>query len=154
MFWLARSFDKGPFSSFKLQADSQEIEWTGLKFSPDGKSILISTNESMIKLIDSYNGATLQSFTGHLNSKNLPLEASFSPDSQFVISGSTDGRIHIWNAETGQKVCVLNGDHKSAVQCVLFNPKYMMMASACSSMSFWLPNIDDEVTMPKICSNT
>jgi COMPASS component SWD2 len=99
----------------------------------------------MIKLIDSYNGATLQSFTGHLNSKNLPLEASFSPDSQFVISGSTDGRIHIWNAENGQKVCVLNGDHKSAVQCVLFNPKYMMMASACSSMSFWLPNIDDEV---------
>jgi WD40 repeat protein len=31
-------------------------------------------------------------------------EASFSPDSQFVISGSTDGRIHIWNAENGQKV--------------------------------------------------
>ena len=80
------------------------------------------------------------------------------------LSGSTDGRIHIWNAENGQKVCVLNGDHKSAVQCVLviihtalpmryiyhsfpskFNPKYMMMASACSSMSFWLPNIDDEV---------
>ena len=23
----------------------------------------------------------------------------------------------------------------------------MMMASACSSMSFWLPNIDDEVTL-------
>ena len=77
---MARSFDKGPFSSFKLQADSQEIEWTGLKFSPDGKvgwkrvnivfylassfqSILISTNESMIKLIDSYNGATLQVYT-------------------------------------------------------------------------------------------
>jgi len=50
-----RSFDKGPFSSFKLQADSKEIEWTGLKFSPDGKSILISTNGSVIKLIDSYN---------------------------------------------------------------------------------------------------
>merc|ERR1712203_1340586 len=91
-------------SSFKLQPDNNELEWSGLKFSPDGKSILVSTNESMIKLIDSYNGATLQSFTGHLNSKNLPLEASFSPDSQFVISGSTDGRIHIWNAENGQKV--------------------------------------------------
>jgi len=140
-----RSFDKGPFSSFKLQPDNNELEWSGLKFSPDGKSILISTNESMIKLIDSYNGATLQSFTGHLNSKKLALEASFSPDSQFVISGSTDGRIHIWNAENGQKVCVLNGDHKGPVRCVLFNPKYMMMASACSSMSFWLPNIDDEV---------
>ena len=43
---------------------------------------------------------------GHLNSKQLPLEASFSPDSQFVISGSSDGRIHIWNSENGQKVSV------------------------------------------------
>ena len=60
----------------------------------------------------------LHSFTGHLNSKQLPLEASFSPDSQFVISGSSDGRIHIWNSENGQKVCVLNGDHKNPVQCV------------------------------------
>ena len=141
-----RSFDKGPFSSFRLQADSKEIEWTGLKFSPDGKSIVISTNGSVIKLIDSYNGSTLQSFTGHLNSKQVPLEASFSPDSQFVTSGSSDGRIHIWNAENGQKVCVLNGDHKSPVQCVQFNPKYMMMASACSvSLSFWLPTIDNDV---------
>jgi len=95
--------------------------------------------------IDSYNGSSLQSFTGHLNSKQLPLEASFSPDSQFVISGSSDGRIHIWNSENGQKVCVLNGDHRSPVQCVQFNPKYMMMASACQVMSFWLPTIEDEV---------
>jgi COMPASS component SWD2 len=140
-----RSFDKGPFSSFKLNVDSKDIEWTGLKFSPDGKSILISTNGSVIKLIDSYNGTSLQTFTGHLNSKQLPLEASFSPDSQFVISGSSDGRIHIWNSENGQKVCVLNGDHKNPVQCVQFNPKYMMMASACSVMSFWLPTIEEEV---------
>ena len=26
-----------------------------------------------------------------------------------------------------------------------FNPKYMMMASACQVMSFWLPTIEDEV---------
>ena len=45
---------------------------------------------------------------GHLNSKQLPLEASFSPDSQFVISGSSDGRIHIWNSENGQKVTFYN----------------------------------------------
>ena len=58
------------------------------------------------------------SVKGHLNSKQLPLEASFSPDSQFVISGSSDGRIHIWNSENGQKVCVLNGDHQGPVHCV------------------------------------
>ena len=47
-----------------IVADSKEIEWTGLKFSPDGKSILISTNGSVIKLIDSYSGSSLQTFTG------------------------------------------------------------------------------------------
>lgn len=140
-----RSFDKGPFSSFTLETKSKEVDWTGLKFSPDGKSILISTSGSDIKLLDSFNGTPLQNFNGHLNTARLPLEASFSPDSQFVISGSSDGRIHIWNAENGQKVCALNGDHKSPVQCVQFSPKHMMMASACSIMSLWLPNLEDDM---------
>lgn len=142
-----RSFDKGPFSSFKLTAEKEDRngpEWTGLKFSPDGKTILISTNGSMIKLIDAFSGTVLQTFTGHLNTKSIPLEASFSPDSQFVISGSTDGRIHIWNAENGTKVCVLNGDHTGPVGCVQFNPKYMMMASTCKNMAFWLPSVDED----------
>lgn len=140
-----RSFDKGPFSSFKVPMEgSKDVEWTGLKFSPDGKTILISTNGSMIKLIDAFSGNILQTFTGHLNTKSIPLEASFSPDSQFVISGSTDGRIHIWNAENGTKVCVLNGDHTGPVGCVQFNPKYMMMASTCKNMAFWLPSVDED----------
>ena len=58
--------------------------------------------------------------------------------------GSTDGRIHIWNAENGTKVCVLNGDHSGPVRCVQFNPKYMMMASACKNMAFWLPSVDED----------
>ncbi|ELR46622.1 hypothetical protein M91_02669 [Bos mutus] len=37
-----RSFDKGPFATFKMQYD-WICEWTGLKFSSDGKLILIST---------------------------------------------------------------------------------------------------------------
>ena len=48
--------------------------------------------------------------------------------------GSTDGRIHCWNTETGLKLAVLGGDHTGPVQCVQFNPKYMMLATACTSM--------------------
>ena len=32
-------------------------------------------------------GTVLQTFSGRMNTKQLNLEASFSPDSQFVISG-------------------------------------------------------------------
>jgi len=48
--------------------------------------------------------------------------------------GSTDGKIHCWKTETGTKVVVLNGEHTGAVQSVQFNPKYMMLASACTNM--------------------
>lgn len=80
---------------------------------------------------------------GHLNNKGIPIEASFSPDSQFVFSGSTDGRVHVWNAETGFKVCSLTGDHPGPTQCVQFNPKYMMLASSCTNMAFWLPAVEE-----------
>lgn len=79
---LSQSFFYIPvLSSFLFPAEKsdKDLEWTGLKFSPDGKTILISTNGSHIRLIDAFNGNTMQTFTGHLNSKNLPLEASFSP---------------------------------------------------------------------------
>ena len=58
-----------------FSADSKEIEWTGLKFSPDGKSILISTNGSVIKLIDSYNGTSLQTFTGETDRPLITTQA-------------------------------------------------------------------------------
>ena len=62
------------------------------------------------------------------------MEASFSPDSQFVLSGSSDGRIHVWNVEKGNKVAVLSSDHIDTVQCIQFNPKNMMFASTCQHM--------------------
>ncbi|XP_050028038.2 WD repeat-containing protein 82 isoform X1 [Dermacentor andersoni] len=140
-----RTFDKGPFNTFKLPQD-RDCDWTGLKFSPDGKSILISTNGALIHLIDAFQGTPQQTFTGHTNNKGIPLEASFSPDSQFVFSGSTDGRVHVWStAEGGTRTAVLSCDHTGPVHCVQFNPKYMMLVSACTNMAFWLPSIDDNL---------
>lgn len=137
-----RSFDRGPFTTFKLTQD-KDCDWTGMKFSPDGKLILISTNGQILRLIDAFQGTPLQTFMGFQNNKGIPLEASFSPDSRFAFCGSTDGRIHCWNTETGVKVAVMNADHPGPIQCLQFNPKYMMLASACSNMAFWLPYIDD-----------
>ncbi|KAG9336058.1 hypothetical protein JZ751_003324 [Albula glossodonta] len=137
-----RSFDKGPFATFKLQYD-RTCEWTGLKFSNDGKLILVSTNGGTLRLLDAFKGAMLHSLGGYNNNKGVTLEASFTPDSQFIMIGSEDGKIHVWNAESGMKVAVLDGKHTGPVTCLQFNPKFMTFASACSNMAFWLPTIDD-----------
>lgn len=49
-------------------------------------------------------------------------------------SGSEDGKIHVWNAESGMKVALLDGKHTGPITCLQFNPKFMTFASACSNM--------------------
>lgn len=54
--------------------------------------------------------------------------------SLIILSGSEDGKIHVWNGESGIKVAVLDGKHTGPITCLQFNPKFMTFASACSNM--------------------
>ncbi|XP_065839169.1 WD repeat-containing protein 82-like isoform X2 [Oscarella lobularis] len=137
-----RSFDKGPFATFRLTRTSG-LEWSDLKFSRDGKSILISTTGEYIYMLDAFEGSLLQTFTGFLNEKKLKLQASFSPDNQFVFSGSQDGKVYAWSTAYGNRVAVLEGNHPGPTYCVQFNPKAMMLATACTNVGFWLPSVEE-----------
>lgn len=77
---------------------------------------------------------------GPANKAKVPIEASFSPDSQLIFTGGADGRVHVWNAIDGKKVCALDTHHRAPVQCVQFNPQHMMLASGGENLAFWLPN--------------
>jgi len=128
-----RSYDKGPFSSFSIQTNP--VEWSGLKFSNDGKFLLLSTLNGVTFLVDAYNGELRRTYSNYttINSNG---EASFSPDSQFVLAGSADGSIHVWETLTGKEVAVWKG-HVGPVGVVQWNPKMVMVASGCSSLAFW-----------------
>lgn len=143
-----RHFDKGPFNTFKLSKPAQNPQptWISLKFSPDGKQILLSTDLEILYTIDAFSGAPLHVLTmGMAHSKPLlhPCEATYSPDSQYILCGAQDGSVHVWSASKGTSVTKLRGEREAPIQCVQFNPRYMMLASACSKLSFWIPNGDD-----------
>ncbi|KAG0428813.1 hypothetical protein HPB47_024220 [Ixodes persulcatus] len=101
----------------------------------------VRLNGAVIYLIDAFQAVPQQSLTGHTSNKAVPLDASFSPDSQFGFSGSTDGRVHVWSTAEGVggggggppglRTAVLNCDHTGPVHCVQFNPKDMMLVAAC-----------------------
>lgn len=142
-----RSFDKGPFNAFKLD-HSKDVNWTGLKFSPDGKQICITTDSNSLITIDSFIGNTLQTFSttptsNMLSSVEISCEATYSPDSQYLFAGTNEGSIYVWDADKGTKVTTLKGERNITIQCVQFNPKFMMLASACTKMCFWIPTIDE-----------
>ena len=54
-----RSFDKGPFSTFFIRPDVGKFEWTSMKFSPDGKNVILSTSGPIIKLVDAFQGTCI-----------------------------------------------------------------------------------------------
>lgn len=61
--WLdvAFSSSQGPFATFKMNYD-RTCEWTSLKFSNDGKLILLATNGGFLRLVDAFKGAVLHTF--------------------------------------------------------------------------------------------
>uniref|UniRef100_A0A915JU34 WD repeat-containing protein 82 n=1 Tax=Romanomermis culicivorax TaxID=13658 RepID=A0A915JU34_ROMCU len=141
-----RTFDKRPFVTFKVPRQERDLEWTGIKFSPNGRQIMITTNKSCIYLIDSFTGKVLHTLTGHLSDKMRYIEACYSPDSAYVFSGSNDGKIFVWSAENGRLISALPSIHKCASKHLIFNPKQMVLASSCSDeLYLWLPHdLEDE----------
>ncbi|KER27446.1 hypothetical protein T265_05487 [Opisthorchis viverrini] len=144
-----RSFDKGPFATFKLGPETGGCVWTGLQFSADGKTLLIATNSNHIRLVDAFKGTHLHTLTLVSNADHQALDASFTPDSQFVLVGSPDGLVHIWSVETGVRIATLPGYEAAtqlpnpAIHTLAFNPRYAMLATGSNQTAFWLPNIEE-----------
>ncbi|KND03994.1 uncharacterized protein SPPG_01442 [Spizellomyces punctatus DAOM BR117] len=136
-----RNFDKGSFATFPVHDPNMMTgppEFVGIEFSNDGRNILVSTRGETSYILDGFNGPMKQYLRGHINTRGIELQASYSPDGQFVACGSEDGSIHFWEAENGSRVCTLTG-HTDPPAIVKWNPKYMMFASADSSLTFWTP---------------
>ncbi|POW08465.1 hypothetical protein PSTT_07510 [Puccinia striiformis] len=84
-------------------------------------------------------------------------ETTWTPDSRYVISGSADGKVFVWDVQppkddpihamcapqsphtTWQPLKVYDGHLGNPSRCVGFNPRLGMLATAATELSFWLP---------------
>eukprot|EP00258_Populus_trichocarpa_P044380 XP_024460399.1 protein ANTHESIS POMOTING FACTOR 1 isoform X2 [Populus trichocarpa] len=97
----SRSYDKGPFDTFLVGGDTAEV--CDIKFSNDGKSMLLTTTSNNIYVLDAYGGEKRCGFSLE-PSPNTKIEATFTPDGQYVVSGSGDGTLHAWNINMRNEV--------------------------------------------------
>ncbi|EGG20682.1 hypothetical protein DFA_00543 [Cavenderia fasciculata] len=106
-----------------------------LSYDPEGIILATAVSGNSIKLYDvrNFDKGPFSNFIVH---HPQPVEwtgMKFSND---------DGSVHVWRTLTGEEIAVWGGHH-SKVGCVQWNPKLMMAASACSTLSFWIPSINE-----------
>ncbi|KAG6486350.1 hypothetical protein ZIOFF_054920 [Zingiber officinale] len=137
----SRSYDKGPFDTFLVGGDTAEV--CDIKFSNDGRSMVLTTTNNNIYILDAYGGDKRCGFSLE-PSPNLTTEATFTPDGQYVLAGgSGDGTLHAWLIEKPNEVSSWNS-YIGAVSCLKWAPRRVMFAAASSALTFWIPKSDEE----------
>ncbi|KAF8199651.1 WD40-repeat-containing domain protein [Pholiota molesta] len=171
------NFDKAPFLTIELEdrtlsKDSfppRPIFITSMSFSSDGKYLLLGCSGNAHYILDAFEGNLIAKLEGHigLERKNMnvpPLiepskgisgeEVSWTPDSKYVLGGSLDGRVFVWDIQNLQhrtehdrrnppmriKPTITLDGHPGPSRCVKFNPRFAMMCTAGTELAFWLPD--------------
>ncbi|KAI9889672.1 MAG: hypothetical protein M1814_005073 [Vezdaea aestivalis] len=96
---------------------------TSLSVTRDGSAMLVSTLPLMLSsdkptakilLLDRATGKLMQTFTGHGNDE-LRIRSSFGANEKYVISGTEDGKIVVWDLLKGKIIRKLQGQHGEKV---------------------------------------
>ena len=92
---------------------------TSVQQTRDGNAVLVSSLDSIIRLMDKSNGQLLQSYKGH-NNQNYRIRSCLALSEAVVISGSENGQIFAWDLLEGaivERVDAHDGKVASAVAC-------------------------------------
>lgn len=162
------NFDKAPFLVIALDDPTlalisyppRPIYMTSLAFSSNGKYLLVGCSGNAHYILDAFEGHLLAKLEGHVGLERRKInaketiepqrgisgeEVSWTPDSRYIVGGSLDGKIMVWDVQNLpvkegpidnkthplrlQPIAKLDG-HPGAARCVKFNPRLAMMCSA------------------------
>jgi COMPASS component SWD2 len=140
--------------------------WNKLEFSNDGKSLLLGTSGSGHFLLDAFDGHLKASLirdrggvrrlgAGDHNPESMDPQSSeflypstgdccFSPDGRYVLSGSRQQNVLVWDTLASAQERFLKPIHeleyKGDSAVIAFNPRYNFFATADKEVVFWMPD--------------
>ncbi|KAI9277184.1 WD40-repeat-containing domain protein [Phascolomyces articulosus] len=100
--FLFNTDDMKYISQFSVKKEGQKRghKITGIQplpgFPSDNDKILVTSNDSMVRLYDVRDQSINHKYKGAEN-ESTQIKASFSDDGQLIVCGSDKGRIHIWS---------------------------------------------------------
>jgi len=117
------------------------------KFTRDGQCTLVSCIGSTIKLFDKTTGELLQEFSGHIN-RDYRLECSLDHTDKYVLSGSENSQVYVWDLVEGGCVAKLDHGTVGVVHSIEPHPsKGQLLSGARGAFLVWevADGIEDEM---------
>ncbi|XP_070605522.1 protein Atg16l2 [Erythrolamprus reginae] len=113
---------------------------TSLSLSPDQLQLLSCSRDNALKVIDLRMHTVQQVYrTEGFKCGSDGTKAVFSPDKKYVLVGSSNGALFLWNSTTEKLEKQLEGVHRSSVNAVAWSPSGVHIASAgqCRKVVLW-----------------
>ena len=121
----------------------------------DGQSYLVSTLDSTVRLMDRFTGKCLQTFKDEsFKNETYRVRSTLAMADSYVISGSEDGRVVVWDVLTGSvkervqhvkdKSSTTSAGKKNVVSAVAWNQIRKQWASAGGDGSVVVWGMEDE----------
>jgi WD40 repeat protein/tetratricopeptide (TPR) repeat protein len=105
-------------------------------FSPDGKTLAMSSRAGNLHLWDVATGELLETLRGHSSAVSAVV---FSPDGRTLASGSDDRTVRLWNVDTRRELMQLDpgGIELGRVRTLAFSPNGKHLLAGGHSAAFW-----------------
>jgi len=89
-----------------------------VKFSPNSKFILASTQDSTIRIWDFQKSRCVKTYTGHTNRTYCLFACLSMTNGKYVVSGSEDAKVYIWDMQSREILQVLEGHRGEIFRCM------------------------------------
>ena len=113
----AKNYEAGEFASFDISPyiKNPGVHIRGLKFTPDGKFLIVMTQDCRLFCMDAFDAELVREFTFEgmpqpitsiIDVRGCPTP-TITPDSQYIACAHPDGPVFVWNISTGAVLTII-----------------------------------------------